>query len=187
MAPFWHPFGDVRGLFRLAFSAFAHLEPQGEPFQHHFVDLVSFLVPLLRIVDALLLKMYKILGGRLAPLRGRGRAAGAARRPLRRHFPFLFCGRKPLGTYQCSATLPAQWCFPFFGSSGFYRFGKDFGTAIWMFLTIFGTTIVFFGMRVYWSRFLKILGSESGCLGLQNQAFCVEGIAKTSFSHMSGL
>ena len=67
IAPSWHPFGDVRGLFRLAFSAFARLEPQGEPFQHHFVDLVSFLVPLLRIFDALLLKTYKILGGRLAP------------------------------------------------------------------------------------------------------------------------
>ena len=67
IAPYWHLFGDVRGLFRLASSAFAHLEPQGEPFQHHFVDLVSFLVPLLRIVDALLLKMYKILGGRLVP------------------------------------------------------------------------------------------------------------------------
>ena len=35
--------------------------------------------------------------------------------------------------------------------------------------------------------FLKILGSESGCLGLQNQAFGVESIAKNSFSHMSGL
>ena len=92
MAPFWHPFGDVRGLFRLAFSAFAHLEPQGDPFQHHFVDLVSFLVPLLPSFDALLLKTYKILAGRLAPLRGRGRAAGAARRPLRRHFLLLFCG-----------------------------------------------------------------------------------------------
>ena len=119
IAPSWHPFGDVGGLFRLAFSAFARLEPQGEPFQHHFVDLVSFSVPLLRIVDALLLKTYKILGGRLAPLRGRGRAAGAARRPLRRHFLFLFCAWIPLWTYQCSATLPAQWCFPFFGSSGF--------------------------------------------------------------------
>ena len=92
IAPSWHHFGDVLGLFWPAFSHFAHLEPPGEPFQHHFVDLVSFLVPLLRIVDAFLLKMYKILGGRLAPLRGRGRAAGAARRPLRRHFLFLFCG-----------------------------------------------------------------------------------------------
>ena len=35
--------------------------------------------------------------------------------------------------------------------------------------------------------FFKILGSESGCLGLQNQAFLSEGIAKNSFSHMSGL
>ena len=35
--------------------------------------------------------------------------------------------------------------------------------------------------------FFKDFGSESGCLGLQNQAFGVEGIAKTSFSHMSGL
>ena len=46
---------------------------------------------------------------------------------------------------------------------------------------------MFFGMRVCRSRFLKILGSESGCLGLQNQAFGVEGIAKNSFSHMLGL
>ena len=103
---FWHPFGHTLrpelllgtlsatfwGCSGLLFHVFAHLEPQGEPFQYHFVDLVSFLVPLLRIVDAFLLKMYKILGGRLAPLRGRGRATGAARRPLRRHFPFLFCG-----------------------------------------------------------------------------------------------
>ena len=56
-----------------------------------------------------------------------------------------------------------------------------------MFLANFGTTIVFFGMRVCRSRFLKILVSEYGRLGLQNQAFGVEGIAKTSFSHMSGL
>ena len=46
---------------------------------------------------------------------------------------------------------------------------------------------MFFGMRVCRSRFLKILGSESGCLGLQNQAFDVEGITKSSFSHMSEL
>ena len=38
------------------------------------------------------------------------------------------------------------------------------------------------------SGFFKILESESGCLGLQNQAFGgIEGIAKTSFSHMLGL
>ena len=69
----------------------------------------------------------------------------------------------------------------------FYRFWKDFGAAIWTFLANFGTTIVFFGMRACRSSFLKILVSEYGRLGLQNQAFGVEGIAKTSFSHMSGL
>ena len=69
----------------------------------------------------------------------------------------------------------------------FYRFWTDFGAAIWTFLANFGTTIVFFGMRVCRSRFLKILGSESRCLGLQNQAFGVGCIAKTNFSHMSGL
>jgi hypothetical protein len=67
IAPSWHPFGDVRGLFRLAFSAFARLEPQGEPFQHHFDDLVSFLVPLLHIFDAFLLKTHIIIASRLAP------------------------------------------------------------------------------------------------------------------------
>ena len=36
-------------------------------------------------------------------------------------------------------------------------------------------------------RFFKILGSESGCLGLQNHAFGIRGIAKNSFSHMLGL
>ena len=56
-----------------------------------------------------------------------------------------------------------------------------------MFLANFGTNIGFFGMRACRSGFLKILGSESGCLGVQNQAFGVGGIAKTSFSHMSGL
>ena len=39
-------------------------------------------------------------------------------------------------------------------------------------------------MRVCRSRFLKILVSEYGSLGLQNQAFGVEGIAKISFSHV---
>ena len=55
------------GLFWVVFSVFARLEPPGEPFQHHFDDLVPFLVPLLHIFDALLLKTYIILGGRLAP------------------------------------------------------------------------------------------------------------------------
>ena len=49
MALFGHPFGDVMELFLLAFSAVARLEPPGEPFQHHFDDLVSFSVVFLRI------------------------------------------------------------------------------------------------------------------------------------------
>ena len=63
----------------------------------------------------------------------------------------------------------------------FYRFGKDFGAAIWTFLANFGTTIVFFGMRVCRSRFLKILGSDSGCLGLQNQGFGGDVLQKPAF------
>ena len=46
---------------------------------------------------------------------------------------------------------------------------------------------MFLGMRVCRSRYLMISVSESGCLGLQNQAFFVESVAKTSFSHMLGL
>ena len=67
MARFWQPFGAVMELFWLAFSAFAGLELQREPFQHYFDDLVSFLVPLLHFVDAILLKTNIIFGGRLAP------------------------------------------------------------------------------------------------------------------------
>ena len=67
MAPFWQPFGAVMGVFWLAFSAYARLELQREPFQHHFDDLVSFLVPLLHIFDALLLKTHIIIASRLAP------------------------------------------------------------------------------------------------------------------------
>ena len=66
-ALFWQPFGAVMELFWLAFSAYAGLELQREPFQHHFDDLVSFLVPLFHIFDVLLLKTQIILGGRLAP------------------------------------------------------------------------------------------------------------------------
>ena len=49
MAPFWHAFGGVMGLFWLAFSTYARLELQGEPSQYHFDALVLFLLPLLRI------------------------------------------------------------------------------------------------------------------------------------------
>jgi hypothetical protein len=55
------------GSFWLAFSASARLEPPGEPFQHHFDDLVLFFVPFLCNLYVILLKMYRIVGGRLAP------------------------------------------------------------------------------------------------------------------------
>ena len=67
LPPFWQPFGAVMEMFWLAFSAYAGLELQREPFQHHFNDFVLFLVPLLQIFDALLLKTYIILGARLDP------------------------------------------------------------------------------------------------------------------------
>ena len=44
MAPLWHPLGRLVESFWLAFSAFERLEPQREPFQPRFYDLVSFLV-----------------------------------------------------------------------------------------------------------------------------------------------
>ena len=67
MAPFWQAFGAVVEVFWRAFSAYARLELQREPFQHHFDDLVSFLVPLLHIFNALLLKTHIIIACRLAP------------------------------------------------------------------------------------------------------------------------
>ena len=98
-------------VFWLGFSAYARLELQWEPFQRHFDDLVSLLEPLLHIFDALLLKTHIIIGGRLAPSvhpfsfpsSPLERASAAKRResvawsrprrrPLRRHFLFLFCG-----------------------------------------------------------------------------------------------
>ena len=64
---------------------------------------------------------------------------------------------------------------------GFYRFLVDFGDP---FREIFGSIWTekhdFF---IFISRllFLMIFGSESGCLGLENQAFGKGGIAKISF------
>ena len=67
MAPFWQPFGAIMGVFWLAFSAYASLELRREPFHHYFDDLVLFLVLLLHIFDALLLKTHIIIASRLAP------------------------------------------------------------------------------------------------------------------------
>ena len=41
------PSGDVTQPFWIAFAAFARLEPPGQPFQHHFEDLASFVIPFL--------------------------------------------------------------------------------------------------------------------------------------------
>ena len=70
--------------------------------------------------------------------------------------------------------------------SDFYRFGTDFEASICELLAHFGTKIVFFGMRDCRSGFLMISGSESGCLGLQNQAFGIGCVAKKGFSCLLG-
>ena len=66
-------------------------------------------------------------------------------------------------------------------------FGRTSGPPFGRFWITLAQQLSFFDMRVYRSRFLKILAFESRCLRLQNQVFGVEGIAKISFSHMSGL
>ena len=64
---------------------------------------------------------------------------------------------------------------------GFYRFLVDLGDP---FREIFGYIwIEKHALFTFISRllFLMIFGSESGCLGLENQAFGKGGIAKISF------
>ena len=64
---------------------------------------------------------------------------------------------------------------------GFYRFVVDLGD---LFKEIFGyiwTEKHDFLIFISRSLFLMILGSESGCLGSENQAFGKEGIAKINF------
>ena len=82
--------------------------------------------------------------------------------------------------------LGAQEGRPWGPGVGFCRFCVDLGTAVSELLANFGTRNVFFVMCVYRTSFVIISGSEAGCLGLQNQAFGVRGVAKTSFSHMWG-
>ena len=73
---------------------------------------------------------------------------------------------------------------------GFYRFLVDLGDQFReIFVSIWIEKHDFF---IFISRllFLMILGSESGCLGSENQAFGKEGIAKINFcrnwiSHVS--
>ena len=64
---------------------------------------------------------------------------------------------------------------------GFYRFLNDLGDP---FREIFGyiwTENMIFSYLFPGLLFLMILGSESGCLGLENQAFGKGGIAKINF------
>ena len=64
---------------------------------------------------------------------------------------------------------------------GFYRFLVDLGDP---FREIFGyiwTEKPNFSTFISRLLFLMILGSESGCLGSENQAFGKEGIAKINF------
>ena len=123
------------GAVLLAFSAYAGLELQRKPFQHHFEDLVSFSVPLLLIFDALLLKPYIILGGRLAPSvhpfsfpsspleRVRCVVEAAPQARPEDHLGGIFCSSF-VAEYHLGLTSALQHCqhngaFRFFGSSGF--------------------------------------------------------------------
>ena len=69
---------------------------------------------------------------------------------------------------------------------GFYQFLVDLGDP---FRKIFGNICI--GKHSFFTfisrlLFLMILGSESGCLGSENQAFGKEGIAKINFVHDFG-
>ena len=122
MALFGHPFGDVLGLFWLAFSAFARLEPPGKPFQHHFDDWVSFLVPLLRVLKVTFAEnahtYWRSFGSFFFSI-----------------FSVRVCERSEAERGRCVVeaawlnttwdlpvlcNIAAQLCFPFSGSSGFY-------------------------------------------------------------------
>ena len=63
---------------------------------------------------------------------------------------------------------------------GFYRFLVDLGTHSERFFGTFGKKTQFF-ICISRLSFLMIFGSESGCLGLENQAFGKGGIAQINF------
>ncbi len=69
----------------------------------------------------------------------------------------------------------------------FYGLWVDFGTPFRKLFCDLGLTFVFFSMLVSRSLLLTILGSESGRLGLQKQAFGVRCVAKIEFSQISEL
>ena len=61
-------------------------------------------------------------------------------------------------------------------------FGRISGTPLNVFGQLWNNKLSFFvDMRACRSGLLKIMGSESGCLGLQNQVFGMKGIAEPAF------
>ena len=64
---------------------------------------------------------------------------------------------------------------------GFYRFSVDLGDQLREILGYIWTEKHDFFIFISRLLFLMILGSESGCLGSENQAFGKEGIAKINF------
>ena len=181
MAPLWHPFGRLVESFWLAFSAFERLEPQREPFQPRFYDLVSFLVPfrsnfvkclrflteLLKVVWFLLCILFLLHVLRLILLL----------------LPFLLlacwllraCERSEAERGRCwldvwmdgwldglldGCPLPLLHfiVLSVFACSGFHRFRVDSGTPFWEFFGHLRQTIVFFFMLVSRSLFSNGFG-----------------------------
>ena len=68
MAPFWHPFGDVMGLFWLGFSGYARLELKGiVPASFRWFGIVVGATLAHLFLKSHLLEKHILLGGRLAP------------------------------------------------------------------------------------------------------------------------
>ena len=181
-------------LFWRAFSAYAGLELQMEPFQHHFDDLVSFLVPLLHIFDALLLKTHIIIASRLAPSmdlfsfpsspleRVRCVVEAAPQARPEDHLGGIFCSSF-VAEYHLGLTSALQHCqhngaFRFLAAQVFSIFGAPF----WKFFELWWVKFGVFLELVSRSLFASIFYWNYWQLELWKQGFRVEGIAKTMFS-----
>ena len=64
---------------------------------------------------------------------------------------------------------------------GFYRFFVSFGNLFWELFKYFWIKETVFFISISRLLFLLVFGSKFGCLGLEKQAFCMEGIAKINF------
>ena len=64
---------------------------------------------------------------------------------------------------------------------GFYWFFDDFGDPFWELFGYFWIKKEFFFISISRLFFLLVFGSKFGCLGLEKQAFGMEGIAKINF------